>query len=149
MEMSHQVDRNAIKSGQSITIVLLVTAFIIDSWVLVTIVTLAQVLGALNLPFAPYRLIYDFVIKPSGLVKPQIVPDNPEPHRFALLMAGMFDGIGAVAIMNNAPLLGWVLVGIVVVLANLNVWVSFCMGCWTYYQLNRIGLPGFTRSPIR
>jgi hypothetical protein len=41
-----------------------------------------------------------------------------------------------------------VLVGIVLVLANLNFWLNFCAGCWMYYQLNRLGIKGFTRSPI-
>ena len=36
-----------------------------------------------------------------------------------------------------------VLVGIVVVLANLNFWLNFCLGCWMYYRLNRLGVPGF------
>jgi hypothetical protein len=39
--------------------------------------------------------------------------------------------------------LGWSLVWVVIALANLNFWVNFCLGCWVYYQLNRLGVPGF------
>jgi hypothetical protein len=37
----------------------------------------------------------------------------------------------------------------VVVLANLNFWLNFCAGCWMYYQFNRLGVPGFTQSPLQ
>ncbi|MCC6805526.1 MAG: DUF4395 family protein, partial [Anaerolineae bacterium] len=47
-----------------------------------------------------------------------------------------------------AAALAWVLVWIVIALANLNFWVNFCAGCWVYYQLNRLGIPGFVHAPI-
>ncbi|MBK9747971.1 MAG: DUF4395 family protein [Chloroflexi bacterium] len=40
------------------------------------------------------------------------------------------------------------LVWIVIVLANLNFWLNFCVGCLMYYQLNRFGVPGFKYAPI-
>ena len=147
-EVLRNVDQSGIKSGMATTIVLLVLAFVLDSWVLVTFVALAQLLGALAVPFAPYRRFYLNLVKPSGLVKPQVIPDNPEPHRFAMLVGGVFDGAAVLALLAGIPLFAWILVGIVVALANLNLWVDFCMGCWVYYQLNRLGVPGFAHAPI-
>ncbi len=34
-------------------------------------------------------------------------------------------------------------------LAALNLFVGFCVGCFVYYQLNRLGVPGFLHSPLR
>ena len=144
-----KVDLTGLKVGQGLTIVLLLLAFILNSPLLVAFVALAQLLGALAVPFAPYRLVYRYILKPSGLLKPNIVADNPEPHRFAFLVGSIFNGAAFVALVNGAPGLAWVLVGIVVVLANLNFWLNFCMGCWMYYQFQRLGLPGFTVAPLQ
>jgi hypothetical protein len=149
MGQLRKVDHSGIKTGQALTIILLVLGFALDSWVLVAFVALAQLLGALALPFAPYRLFYTFVVRPSGLVKPNVIDDNPEPHRFAMLVGAIFNGAATIALLAGAPVLGWALVGIVVVLANLNFWIGFCLGCWVYYQLNRLGIPGFVHAPIQ
>lgn|SRR5690606_12703206 len=148
-EIIRKVDQTGLKTGQALTIILLILAFVVNSWVLVALVALAQLLGALDVPFAPWRLIYQYLVKPSGLVKPCPETDNPEPHRFAMLVGALFNGVAAIALLNGAPALGWLLVAVVVALANLNFWVNFCLGCWVYYQLNRLGVPGFTKAPIQ
>ncbi len=148
-ESIRKVDQTGLKTGQALTIILLIVAFVINAWWLVAFVALAQLLGALDVPFAPYRLAYQYIVKPSGVFKPQPVSDNPEPHRFAMLVGALFNGAAAIALLSGAPVLGWALVGIVIVLANLNFWVNFCAGCWMYYQLNRLGVPGFTKAPVQ
>jgi hypothetical protein len=147
-ETLRKVDQNGMKVGQAVTILLLIAAFVLNSWVLVAFVAVAQLLGALDVPFAPYRLFYQNIVKAAGWVKPNIITDNPEPHRFAMLVGALFNGVAAVALLAEVTVVGWVLVGIVLVLANLNFWLNFCAGCWMYYQLNRLGIKGFTRSPI-
>jgi Domain of unknown function (DUF4395) len=143
-----KVDLNGLKTGQAATIILLILAFVLDSWLLVFFVAIAQLLGALDTPVAPYRLFYQQVVKASGLVKPNVIPDNPEPHRFAMLVGAVFNGAATLALVGGVPTLGWLLVAIVIVLANLNFWLNFCAGCWMYYQFNRLGLPGFNRAPV-
>ncbi len=147
-ENLRKVDQTGLKTGQAATIILLILAFALDSGLLVAFVAVAQLLGAFALPFAPYKLFYTAVIRPSGLVKPNIIADNPEPHRFAMLVGALFNGAATVALWLNASVLAWILVGIVVVLANLNFWLNFCLGCWVCYQLNRLGIPGFTHAPV-
>ena len=143
-----KVDQNGLKSGQVLTIILLIAGFVLDSWGLVAFVALAQLLGALDLPFAPYRLFYHFVLKPSRLVQPRVIADNPEPHRFAMLVGALFNGAGVLALAAGVAPVGWLLVGIVIALANVNFWLDFCLGCWVYYQLNRRGVPGFVSGPV-
>ena len=144
-----QVDQTGLKTGQALTIILLLLAFVLNSWVLVAVVAIAQLLGALGVPFAPYKLFYQNVVKPSGIVQPNIIADNPEPHRFAMFVGAIFNGAAVVALLGGASILGWVLVWIVIVLANANFWLNFCLGCWVYYQLNRFGVPGFIHTPIQ
>ncbi len=148
MTALRKVDHSGLKTGQALTILLLLAGYVLNSPLLVAIVALAQLLGALDAPFAPYRLIYQRIVKPSGLVKPHVIVDNPEPHRFAMLIGAIFNGAAALLLLANAAALAWVLVWIVIALANLNFWVNFCAGCWMYYQLNRLGIPGFVHAPI-
>jgi len=148
-ETLRKVDQSGLKTGQAATILLLILAFVLNSLLLVALVALAQLLGALDVSYAPYRLLYLKVVKPGGLVKPHVIEDNPEPHRFAMLVGALFNGVATLALLAGASTLAWVLVGIVVVLANLNFWVNFCAGCWMYYQFHRLGVPGFTHAPIR
>lgn len=143
------VDQTGLKTGQALTILLLVAAFVLDSWLLVAFVALSQLLGALAVPFAPYKLFYHHVVLRSGVVQPNVQQDNPEPHRFAMLVGALFNGAATLALLLSAPIIGWLLVAIVVVLANLNFWLSFCLGCWMYYRLHRLGVPGFDAAPIQ
>ncbi len=144
-----RIDVNGLKTGQALTILLLILAFVLNSPALVAFVALAQLLGGLDAPFAPYRLFYQYVLKPSGIVKPHVIGDNPEPHRFAMLVGAIVNTAAVIALLAGVPLLGWLLVGVVVVLANLNFWLNFCLGCWMYYQFNRLGIPGFRVSPLK
>jgi hypothetical protein len=148
-EILRKVDHSGLKTGQAVTIILLILAFVLNSTILVAFVALAQLLRALDVSYGPYRLLYQRVLKPSGLVKPNVIQDNDEPHRFAMLVGAVFNGIATLALLASAPTLAWVLVSIVIVLANLNFWLDFCAGCWMYYQFHRLGLPGFTQAPIQ
>lgn len=148
-EAPRRVDQNGLKVGQAITIIVLLLAFVLGSPLLVALVAIAQLLGGLGLPYAPYRLIYERLVLPGGRVQRKVINDNPEPHRFAMLVGAVFNGLGALLIVAGAAAAaGWVLVWIVIALANLNFWLNFCAGCWMYYQANRLGIPGFTHAPL-
>lgn len=147
-ETLRKVDQSGIKVGQAATIILLLLGFVLDSWILIVFVAAAQLLGALDAPFAPYRLLYQRVLKPGGFVKPNVIPDNPEPHRFAMLLGGLMNGAATVLLLAAVPTPAWVLVWVVIVLANLNFWLNFCLGCWLYYQLHKLGIRGFGHAPL-
>ncbi len=148
-DASRRVDQTGLKTGQAATILLLLLAFLLDAWLVVAFVAVAQFLGGIGSPVAPYKLFYRHIVKPSGIVKPNVQPDNPEPHRFAMLVGALFNTSATIALLAGALTIGWVLVWIVIALANLNFWLNFCAGCWMYYHFNRLGVPGFTREPIQ
>lgn len=142
------VDRNLIRFSQACTIILLVLGFVTDTWIPIAVAALCQILGATGSALSPYHLLYEQIAKPSGIVKPSPRPDNPQPHHFASFVGGAMDAIGVLLLIAGNPV-GWVFVGIVFVLANLNLWVNFCAGCMMYYQFNRLGVPGFSQQPVR
>ena len=92
---------------------------------------------------ALFKLIYKTVIKPLKLLSPNPVEDIPAPHEFAQLLGGMMLGIGSFFLFSGLIFLGWIFIWIVIVLASANLFFGFCAGCFVYYQLRKLGVPGF------
>jgi hypothetical protein len=80
-------------------------------------------------------------------VRPDVLSDNPEPHRFAQGLGAAFLAAGVLALFAGWIWLGWGLVWLVIALATLNLFAGFCAGCAVYYWLNRLHVPGFVKSP--
>lgn len=143
-----RIDQTGLRVGMAATIILLLVGFILNAWPLVLFVAIAQLLGALESDYAPYKLFYQHVLKPRNLVKPNVISDNPEPHRFAMLVGAVFNFSATIALLSGGLGLGWALVWVVIALANLNFWANFCLGCYVYYQLSKLGVRGFDRQPL-
>lgn len=144
-----KVDHSALKVNQAFIIALLVLAFVLDAAWLVIFVAAVMLLGTAVPALSLFKRVYQHVLRPAGVVKPHVIIDNPEPHRFAQGFGGVVL-LGAIAaLLAGAATLGWALVGLVVILAALNLFLGFCAGCFVYYQLNKLGVPGFAHSPIK
>lgn len=143
-----RVDYSALRTNQAMIIVLLMLAFIVDSLALIVFVCLVMFLGTVFPKLSLFKQVYLRILYPSGLVKPDVIIDNSEPHRFA-------QGFGAVVLAFAVlflildSILGWILLWLVILLAVLNLFLGFCAGCFLYYQLNRLNIRGFSRSPIK
>ncbi len=87
------------------------------------------------------------ILRPLNWVKPEVIQDNPEPHRFAQGFGGTVLAGAGLAFVAGAGGLGWGLAWLVVALAALNLFVGFCVGCAVYYWLNRLKVPGFGKTP--
>lgn len=148
MTAGRVVDQTGLRVGQASTFILLIAAFVLNLWPLVLLVGINQLLTALDSPYAPFRLFYLNVLKARHILKPNPQPDNPEPHRFAQGIGAIFDLTATLALLTGASTFGWALVFIVIALANLNFWANICVGCLLYYQLNKLGVPGFNHAPV-
>ena len=143
-----KVDQSALKVNQAFIITLLILAFVLNSVWLVAFVGLVMLLGTAVPKLSLFKEIYRRVLRPSGLVKADIVPDNPEPHRFAQGLGGVFVALSVIALLAQITAVGWALAWLVVTLAAANLFLGFCAGCFVYYQLNRLHVPGFEHSPL-
>ncbi len=143
------IDQNALRTNQTFVIALLLAAFVLDVAALVALVGGVLLLGALVPRARLFVRVYQHLLKPAGWVKPDIVTDNPAPHRFAMFLGGLFGLGGWLALLASLPALGWGLALLVVFLASLNLFFGFCAGCFMYYQLNRLGVPGFEQAPLQ
>ena len=144
------VDHSAIRTNQGAIVGLLALAFITNVPLLVAFVAAVLLVGTMWPSAALFQRIYRHVLKPAGLIKPDVIVDNPEPHRFAQGVGGTFALLGFLALLANLSTVGWILVWVVIVLASINLTAGWCAGCTVYYWLNRLGVPGFdhTRSEV-
>ncbi len=143
-----KVDHSALKVNQTLIIALLALAFVFNSVWLVVFVAAVMLIGTIVPELALFKRIYRHILRPAGLVKPNVIVDNPEPHRFAQGFGGVVLLIAIAALFAGASVAGWALVTLVIVLAALNLFLGFCAGCFVYYQLNKLGVPGFVRAPM-
>jgi hypothetical protein len=143
-----KVDQSAIRTNQAFIIILLLIAYIADFAPLVAFVSAVLIVGTLFPQATLFKLIYRYLLKPTGWVKPDVIQDNPEPHRFSQGLGGIFTLGSTVALLMGLPILGWALAWLVIILASLNLFLGFCAGCFVYYRLNRLGVPGFKVAPV-
>ncbi len=144
-----RVDHSALRTNQAFIITLLVLGFVLNAWWLVALVSAVMLIGTVVPSAGLFKLVYFAVLKPAGIVKPDVKIDNPEPHQFAQGLGGVFNLLATLALLAGATTLGWILAWLVVALAAVNLFAGVCVGCLIYYQLNRLGVPGFTQAPIR
>ena len=141
-----QVDHAALRTNQAAIILLNLAAFILNVPWLSLIVALVMAAGtALKIP--GFGFIYRRLLKPLGWVEPDVLADNPEPHRFAQGFGAFVALLGVLALYGGYTVLGWGLIWVVISLAALNLFAGFCAGCAVYYWLNRMNVAGFSQSP--
>ena len=146
MAALQKVDHTAIRTNQAFIIGLNLLAFLLDQPLIALTVAVVMALGNIfNRP--GFSFVYKLALEPLGLVKPDVIDDNPEPHRFAQSFGSAVIFAGVAAQFSGLSVLGWGLVWLVIALAALNLFGGFCVGCAMYYWLNRLHVPGFVKSP--
>lgn len=138
--MRNGVDRSALRANQFFIILFIIAGYLLDLPLLVMFVAAVMVVGTLIPSAALFQQVYRQVLRPAGLLKPDVHPEDPAPHRFAQGVGAAFLLAATLAFVTGASGLGWVLAGIVAVLAAVNLFFGFCAGCFVYFQLARVGL---------
>ena len=134
------VDRSALRTNQALIVTFIVLGYILDVPVLISFVAAVMLIGTLVPGAALFQEFYRRVLRPAGLLKPDVHRESPAPHRFAQGVGAAFLVAATLAFLSGASALGWVLAGIVAVLAAVNLVFGFCVGCFVYFQLARLGL---------
>ena len=136
-----KIDRSALRFNQGAIVILVSIAFLFNlSW-LVALVALVMLLGTAFPKAGLFKLTYLYIAKPLGIIKPQIVNESNTPHLFAQGLGGVV--LAAAFLLLNFTdqnFIGWFLSIVVVALAFVNLTVNFCVGCYIYYQLTKIGI---------
>lgn len=139
-----KVDHAALRTNQAMIIGLLLIAFVAD---LPTLALIVGVIMAIGTVLAKPGFILSYrLLRQWKVIKPEVLPDNPEPHSFAQGFGSIVLFGAAIAFGLNGPIVAWILTWVVIVLAGVNLFLGFCVGCAVYYWLNRIGLPLFRQE---
>jgi len=138
--MSKKVDTTALKFNQASIIVLTLLGFVLDQPYLILFVGLVMAVCTLFPQAALFKQIYLTLLKPNGILRANVIDDDPAPHQFAQGVGALFLLASTVSLFLNAAGLGWALAWIVIILAAVNLFLNFCAGCFMYYQLDRAGL---------
>jgi len=133
-----QVDRTALRVNQACIIGFLALAFLLDQPWLVAFVCAVMAIGAAFPQAALFQRIYRDVLRPAGLLKPDLHDEDAAPHRFAQGMGAAVLLIATIALFSGAMVLGWGLSFVVIALAAVNLFFGFCAGCFVYFQLQRL-----------
>jgi hypothetical protein len=148
--MPGHVDHSALRTNQALIILFILLGFLLDQSWLVGFIVLVMLVGTIWPQWGLFKLLYTTVLRPASLIKPDMKPDEPQPHLFAQALGAIFLIVASAAFLLAAPVLGWVLALIVAALAFVNLFFDFCLGCFFFFQLARLGvrpeLPNW-RSP--
>jgi hypothetical protein len=147
-EGSQLLDASALRFNQMSIITLVLLGFITDQRAVPGFVAVVMVAGSILPPLGLFKQAYFRIIKPLKLMTPDLVDDSPVPHQFAQLLGGIMLGVGTGFLYGGFSVAGWTLAWIVVFLAAANVFWGFCAGCFIYYQLARLHVPGFRHSEV-
>jgi hypothetical protein len=139
--MTKKVDTTALKFNQASIVLLTLLGFLLNQPYLVLFVGLVLAIGTIAPQAALFKQVYLKLFKPAGILRANIIDDEPAPHQFAQGVGALFLLASSSALLlYGMPLLGWILAWIVIILAAVNLFFNFCAGCFVYYQLAKAGL---------
>jgi hypothetical protein len=135
-------DRTALRVNQAAIITLLALAFVLNQPWLVAVVAAVMVLGTASPQLALFQRLYRDLLRPAGLLRPDVHAEAAAPHRFAQGLGGAVLVAASAALFAGLSALGWSLALVVIALAAINLAFGFCAGCFLYFQLGRLRRAG-------
>lgn len=131
------IDARGPRFGAAITSVLLATALLAHSPLVVAISFVFFFIGALRGPqFTPQGLIFKKFVKPR--LKSETTLEDVRPPRFAQQVGLAFTVVALVAGIASWSALFSVAVGLCLAAALLNAVFNFCLGCEIYLLIARL-----------
>lgn len=140
--MAMQIDHAEIKLGQIFTMLMSVAAFVFAEPVYLIALGGIFLVTGLYRPLSPFVLIYRHVAKPLGLIRSDYRLDNIQPHAFGQIIGAITVTLAVALLHTGYVTAGWAVVWILFGLTLVS-YLGWCMGCFLYYQLYRLGLQGF------
>jgi len=147
-----KVDRSALRTNQAFIVGLTLLAFIAGTdrgghW-LVLAVGLVMALDTAIPGTSLFKATYHSILKPRGILKPDVRTEDPAPHRFAQGLGAAFLLASFLFLVGGVEVVGWALAWIVIALALVNLLLDFCAGCFVYLQLARLGILPRRQEPV-
>lgn len=136
-----KIDRTSLKFNQGCIVIFTGLAFLLNVYWLVALVGAVLLIDTIIPGTGLFKLFYKNIVKPLKLLKPNISEESKAPHQFAQGMGGTFLLISFVLLQYfDLTFIGWGLSFIVIALAFVNITLDFCMGCFIYFQVEKLKL---------
>lgn len=133
------VDERAARLVATGVVVLAVAAIGLRTPALIALLAYGFVARVASGPrFSPLALLVTRGIVPRLGGRPRPVPGPPK--RFAQAIGAAFTLSALVLVLAGAETAGYTVLGLLVVAASLEAFVGFCLGCWLFARLMRLGL---------
>jgi hypothetical protein len=87
---------------------------------------------------SPWGLVVTRYIVPRLHWQPKLIPGPPK--RFAQGIGALLSVGALVAFYTGAPVISWVLIGMITVAASLEAFAGICLGCAIFGRLQAIGV---------
>lgn len=142
--MRDYVDHAEIKLGQLLTIGIAGAALGMQNTLPLMLLGGVFLLSGSVRVISPFTLLYRWVVSPLRLMRSDYRLDNIQPHKFGQWVGALTVLIALGLIEYVSPLAGWLVVVVLIALTAIS-YAGWCVGCFMYYQLNRLGLGGFFR----
>ncbi len=133
-----RVDYSALRVNQTAVVLGTAAGFVVDQPVLIAVLAAVLLFSSALPAYAPFSLLYRAVLRPAGLLRPDLRDESAAPHRFAQLLGGLMLAVSFAALSAGAVVAGWLTAALVTALALTNLFSGFCAGCFLYFQLSRL-----------
>jgi len=145
--IQNKLDRSALKFNQGSIVTLTALAFLFNNSWLIAFVSAVMLIGTIFPKAGLFKQIYIRILKPAGIIRPDIAEEDNSPHQFAQGLGGVFLLFSFLFVnIFGLTVIGWMLDLIVLSLAFINLTVNFCLGCFIYFQLHKLGI--FKSTPL-
>jgi len=131
------IDHNALRFNQLMIVSLVSIGFLFNNIWFVLATASVTFLGTL-LSVPGFKPLYVYLLQPLGVLKPDLVEDDPFAHKFAQMVATIFLSCGVFLFLTGYQTAGWSFALFVVFLALVNLFTGFCLGCFFYYQIRKL-----------
>lgn len=142
--MTRHVDHAEIKTGQLLTLLMSAGAFFLHDPRWLIALGLIFLITALARPLSPFVWTYRYLVAPLRLMRSDYRLDNIQAHSFGQFVGAATVGVILALFYGGFEMAAWAVVGVLFGLTLIS-YLGWCLGCFLYYQLNRLGLKGFFR----
>ncbi|MFO7594212.1 MAG: DUF4395 domain-containing protein [Pseudomonadota bacterium] len=142
--MTDYVDHAEIKMGQLLTIVLSIAALVLQNTLPMILLGVVFFLSGSIRVLSPFTWLYHGVVRPLRLMRSDYRLDNIQPHKFGQLIGALTVVLAVGLVEVGYTTAGWAVVVVLVLLTAMS-YAGWCIGCFLYYRINRLGLGGFFR----
>jgi hypothetical protein len=145
--MATQVDHAEIKLGQILTMLIATAGLVLRDPLWLVALGGIFLLTVLYRPVSPFVATYRLLVRPLGIMRSDYRLDNIEAHAFGQAVGAVTVALALALLYSGYAVVGWMIVAILIGLTLVS-YLGWCIGCFLYYQLNRLGLRGFfARAP--